>query len=285
MQSTKVLAAALLCATVQGTSLIPTPPAFDPKGYYHVRQDYRRCMAPLCGGYWLRKVNRRRMRCADGKKAEECYVADIVADSDFAFKGPTQLLKGHHCTKEWDNFGELGTFTLEVAHSQASETEGTGAFVAVKDNGIRCITHPCPSMTEIFLNRKRSRNIADLQFSEELDAEMVSWARNKIMSGEEVVVSGRHNRVTGPAGKALGLKVNQIYKEITCPAGYSWHKEACRTPFGCAHPEIEHTAAGGAPRVDGLDGVVTGTHIQSCVKSCDPPSFLNEPGQCYLALP
>ena len=286
MQTT-VLAAALLCVGANGAALLTEQStAFDAQGYYHARQDQRRCVHPLCGGYWIRAVNQRYTTCANGMLETECYVAEVVSDSPFNFEGPWQLLKGEHTSKVWDNWGVLGSFKLETAHKQASEVEGTGSFVAVKDNGVRCVTHPCPSMTEIFLNWHFSRSISDITFSEDLDAEMVAWARENIFTGHEVVVAGRHRYVSGPAGYGLGLVVNQIYQPATlCAEGYSWHKEACRTSFGCAHPELELTAAGGAPMVDPVTGEVTGTFYQSCVKSCDPPAFASGPGKCYVALP
>ena len=47
--------------------------------YYSVRRDLRRCMAPLCGGCWVKRVNRSTTRCADGGNRGECYVFEIDA--------------------------------------------------------------------------------------------------------------------------------------------------------------------------------------------------------------
>src|SRR5688500_1902707 len=45
--------------------------------YFLVRQDRRRCMSPLCGGYFVKRVNQSRTRCANGRWMPECYVAEI----------------------------------------------------------------------------------------------------------------------------------------------------------------------------------------------------------------
>lgn len=42
-----------------------------------LRPDYRRCVAPLCGGCWVRRLNRTTMRCVDGRYAGECYVGAV----------------------------------------------------------------------------------------------------------------------------------------------------------------------------------------------------------------
>ena len=45
--------------------------------YYALRRDFRRCIAPICGGYWVKRVNYTSTRCLDGRYAAECYVADL----------------------------------------------------------------------------------------------------------------------------------------------------------------------------------------------------------------
>jgi len=46
--------------------------------YFSVRRDTRRCAAPLCGGFWLSRVGASSTLCADGRRAAECYVPDLV---------------------------------------------------------------------------------------------------------------------------------------------------------------------------------------------------------------
>ncbi|MFM7276035.1 MAG: DUF6748 domain-containing protein, partial [Gammaproteobacteria bacterium] len=52
-------------------------PRFHPYGYFEVRKDLRRCVSPLCGGFWLRRLNAQMTRCADGAMQRECYVAEL----------------------------------------------------------------------------------------------------------------------------------------------------------------------------------------------------------------
>jgi hypothetical protein len=47
-------------------------------GYFVVTQrDKRKCTFPLCGGWFVKRVNEAKTRCADGTVATECYVGSI----------------------------------------------------------------------------------------------------------------------------------------------------------------------------------------------------------------
>ena len=74
--------------------------SFPQATYYRVtRVDPRLCPAPFCGGVFVERVNRRRLRCADGTRARECHVPildfsalglsaaeELTLQSDFANK-------------------------------------------------------------------------------------------------------------------------------------------------------------------------------------------------------
>src|SRR5689334_3081269 len=45
--------------------------------FYLLRPDLRRCASPMCGGYFVRRVNSGLTRCANGRQMSECYVASI----------------------------------------------------------------------------------------------------------------------------------------------------------------------------------------------------------------
>jgi hypothetical protein len=47
-------------------------------GYVTVRRDFRRCMFPLCGGYWVKAAETGgKLRCSDKLSALECYVPEL----------------------------------------------------------------------------------------------------------------------------------------------------------------------------------------------------------------
>jgi hypothetical protein len=44
---------------------------------YSVQRDYRLCVSPLCGGYWLQALKTTQTLCSDGSVADTCYVANL----------------------------------------------------------------------------------------------------------------------------------------------------------------------------------------------------------------
>ena len=50
-------------------------------GFFIVtRQDFRKCMSPICGGVFVKRVNDATTRCADGKyAAEQTYTITVAA--------------------------------------------------------------------------------------------------------------------------------------------------------------------------------------------------------------
>ncbi len=45
--------------------------------FFTARPDFRKCATPMCGGYFVKAVNKKRTRCADGTEQRECYVAEL----------------------------------------------------------------------------------------------------------------------------------------------------------------------------------------------------------------
>ena len=47
-------------------------------GYFVVtHRDMRKCMSPICGGFFVKRVNQATTTCADGSKQAECLVSSI----------------------------------------------------------------------------------------------------------------------------------------------------------------------------------------------------------------
>lgn len=158
---------------------------FDHNGtYYQIRLDHRKCMSPLCGGYWVNRVS---IRCVDGTKQNECYVAAY----DWEALGPTDdqiselsgwpeglLLPGEIVKAELGD-GSLGQFhptgvwqapTLAPSKGQtrnptALRRRNRMKFVRLNYSGIVCITWPCASFQEGFLNRPRIRHIHEVDLT------------------------------------------------------------------------------------------------------------------------
>ena len=132
-------------------------------GYFVVtRRDVRRCAAPACGGFFVKRVNEAQTTCADGTKAAECYVSDItfggVGLSAREEAGVRAALEGGHAVvkartyKQTRSGQTIGILKANEAWVGATGSNADANFYRLADNGVRCITTPCPSTTAFSLN-------------------------------------------------------------------------------------------------------------------------------------
>lgn len=197
-------------------------------------QDFRKCMYPICGGYFVRRVNHYFTKCADGAWRFECHMADLDT---------TQLgLSEEEGTKfENEVFGQgyglvrgtLGkasngadTLTASEAWAGATTSEPFGGFYRVKNSGILCITTPCGSLTEDLLNTNVSYTLhgLDLAYSGANDKQVeAGFAQLGLPEG--TLVAGYHNKFKGPAGTGWNLNASEFYLPVK-PA-----KQVCGTVY------------------------------------------------------
>jgi hypothetical protein len=45
--------------------------------YFEVWADFRKCAAPMCGGFYLKRLNRSTTVCADGSAKSSCYAPSL----------------------------------------------------------------------------------------------------------------------------------------------------------------------------------------------------------------
>lgn len=191
-------------------SLDPTAPANSI--YYSVRQDMRRCVSPICGGYFVKRVNERVTRCANGKPAEECYVAEIDWNKHQSVEPSRALLRGDLTEKRFPNFGKLGVFRVLEAWQSAGGATSNGRFYRVIDRKIQCIAFPCPTHRDVLLNSNVSTNIAGVDLKAiKVDDTTMTEARTALGQPQGLIVTGTHVRVKGPGGQANSLSGTQFY--------------------------------------------------------------------------
>jgi hypothetical protein len=200
--------------------------------YYSLRPDLRRCAFPLCGGYFVKRVNHSLTRCVDGKYMKECYVAEIDWNGQPAVEARARLLRGQLVSKNYQGLRRLGE--LRVSESWFA-THGTAAgdFYRVKDRGVRCITHPCLTHQQSMLNSNAVLDIAGVDFSSGgAAASKVSEALEVMERPDGLIVSGSNTPVTGPAGDYLMLKAASFYIRAMRSKGSKPVKGCIRT--GCS---------------------------------------------------
>lgn len=208
--------------------------------YYSARPDYRKCMWPMCGGAFVKRVNQPKTKCADGGWANECYVAEFdwsslglgseqASEADSAARSGLAIVRGKIATTKKGTM-KYSVFQVSEGWRAATENAPKGIFYRAESSGIVCITFPCPVLEATRLNRNLAPTATyagvDLTPSgasqEQLDA---GWAE---LSTHGLVVAASIEPVTGPAGSMDGLSASQFYTKIVA------QKPAACVVTGCS---------------------------------------------------
>ncbi len=192
--------------------------------YFAVRRDFRKCAYPMCGGYWLDRLNRTKTQCVDGSMAPECYVAEI----DLAALGLSEeatwallddasnghaILSGAITPLPGTSVGRLEA--VEGWTAQVRQGSSTKTVYRVTDLGITCVTFPCLSFEEQKLNSAAAaKQLGDVDLFSTGVSDDVAYAGYEAMRNGGALVLGSHTTVTGPAGKAKMLTASEFYLPV-----------------------------------------------------------------------
>jgi hypothetical protein len=205
----RVLAVTLLLASVSFSfydSINST------SAYYSIRADLRRCASPMCGGFFVKRVNQSVTRCSDGRQKPECYVAEIDWNNQAQVDAPRALVRGDLTSKQFAHGGRFGVLRVTESWQSASDKAPVGMFYRVRDLGVRCIAAPCNTHHEAKLNSTISRDIAGVDLSDAGAGDnKISEANAAMTSTEGILTAGSHSPVSGPAGRSEMLKATQFY--------------------------------------------------------------------------
>lgn len=173
-------------------------------GYFVVtRRDYRRCISPICGGYYVKRVNDAKTTCADGSKQAECYVSaityggvDLSAREEGELRAAVEsgkaLVKARTYKKKF-NGQYYGTLKANEGWIGATGSKADGTFYRAADNGIRCITAPCPSTSAYELNANDSHNLIDVKLGNTVikaSQESLDAAANALGTKDGILIAG-----------------------------------------------------------------------------------------------
>jgi hypothetical protein len=201
-------------------------PGSESYTFLTARRDVRACAFPMCGGYWVSRVNRATLQCGDGHAASECYVAEIdwsatglTADQIDGARGAHQpLYRGTIATRTYDTrtFGVLAPTEVWAANN---DLEPYGVFARVTDSGITCVRAPCNSLHEAKLNAALDADIAELDFEPSgANDDELSKAADAIASTDGLLVAGYRYWYREHGTWAKGRDVSQLWRRIL-PAG------------------------------------------------------------------
>jgi hypothetical protein len=182
--------------------------AASTSAFYTIRRDERRCAWPLCGGYWVTRVNRAKTLCADGRLAPRCYIVDLdwsntdLTEQERMFGDNPVLLHGTLSLADFDN-NMLGILTVDELWRAAAGNNPRGVFYVLGASNVQCIRDPCPTFINAYrLNSDASRAINRLsgRFGAEVQA---------LLSQEKIIVAGS---IYETAHRGDRLAVNQYYR-------------------------------------------------------------------------
>jgi hypothetical protein len=218
--------------------------------YFQVtRVDMRLCPSPLCGGVFVRQVNRRHLRCADGKIAMECHVPiidwsalglDPQAESQLnaEFSGRRVLARGELVLDDHGIGIPLPTLVVSDAWRGVTGNEPEGRFLGLVPSGIVCITYPCPTLLAVKLNRPSVRHLHDLDLTASgATGDEIAEGLESLHQGPGLLVAGTVRRITGPAGHGRELVANEFYTKVAGDsAGEECGPVLCGPGTRCCNP-------------------------------------------------
>lgn len=206
--------------------------------FFAIRGDIRRCASPYCGGEFLSRLNRTTTVCHDGKSSAACYTPELdfsesglkldaqnklrLAVSEGAIgDGVKAIVRGRFARygTEKGIAQEMGRFIVTEAWIAQAPVATDGVFVRVKDNGLRCISAPCPSTTETALNTSRTANISDIDFEPSgLSDEQVGEVMEALFNPTGLIIAGDRftHKVNGTRTK--GRTATNVFVRVDNPA-------------------------------------------------------------------
>jgi hypothetical protein len=201
--------AALLAAAVAQIGATPASGDAELRApvYYLGRADARLCPSPVCGGIWLRAVNRAPSNCRR-PLGQQCYVArlefaDEVGDRarqrlTALVAGGRGLVLGFVTRGTVEGFPDLHVLRVVRAwRASSGSRQPRGVFRRLRDNGVRCVTTPCFSTRASALNVGSGIDVSGVELSATgAGAAERRWAQTLVATRELLaagVVRRAHN--------------------------------------------------------------------------------------------
>jgi hypothetical protein len=171
--------------------------------FFNLIPDTRACSlnSPAdCGtGFFASRANRSSTTCTRGVTASQCKVqtidwtptampASVAKNYEDRLRGGEPLLVRGELVPAANDAGV--SLAVDEIWVGSSPEWAEGVFALVHDNGVRCITAPCPSLTEKKLNSTLSAQLTGVDFEASGAPQEAIDIAQQAMYGDGVVVVG-----------------------------------------------------------------------------------------------
>ncbi len=225
--------------------------------FVSIRHDTRKCISPLCGGFWIRDLD---------SSAAETYVSGL----DFSLSGLDAA--GQQTVLEADQLvlrGKLGpietrfntrplmvTIAYRGMPGVVADMKGTFFKVAERSPVRECFTAPCNNVIGTELNTNTKHDLTRLAVDGVGGAFAdVSWLSSRVFDHGAIVTGTIANGSHFPGGYESVLTATQVFVRVpekqvacpvfklaACPAGqvrtYMRDQDRCQHPAACVKPGI-----------------------------------------------
>ncbi|HEX8110600.1 MAG TPA: DUF6748 domain-containing protein [Kofleriaceae bacterium] len=217
-------------AAPDGTATSATAAA---SAYFSIRADLRKCAYPMCGGWFLSRVNSATTQCHDGTIATSCYTPVLdwtnsglddtqqaalseAANHAAVSPGVYAIVVGRFArTNTTTPDPTLGRFVISQAWVAEGDGVSSGTFVKVQDNGLRCFAAPCPNLTETTLNTPQTTDIAEVDWTPSgLTEAQIEDCTQDMYGPDGLVIAGDRYTTTVNGTAAQGRTVTDAYQRL-----------------------------------------------------------------------
>lgn len=217
--------------------------------YVAVRRDFRKCIAPLCGGYWVRDLNRVHLN--------EVYVSGL----DFTGSGLTDVeqgqvqaglgevvLRGKLGPKE-SQWNTRPFIVSEAYRGLPGKVFDGETFFKVKPVNIQCVRAPCASLSATRLNYTAQTLFHGLDLAYVGEGRVdTTWLEKRVREGDALVAGywyrNGEERLLDVGNVFVRLPENTlscpVFKLAACPSDqmriYTRDADRCVLPGACITP-------------------------------------------------
>ncbi len=218
-----------------------------------VRRDQRKCISPLCGGYWVKDLNSTMQEKYvsgfdfSGSTLTDAVQAQVAGAPDFEL-----VVEGRLGKKETAYNTRPLTVIAAYRGMPGVTFAATDKFYSVLPTKIGCVTQPCASLMTTRLNRTTGHTMAtDVTVTRALAlGGEEAWLYGRVLTNR-AVVAGKIVR----ANRHVTVDASQVFVALpddtsacpsttapSCPSGkiraYERTADRCTVPAQCTPPGV-----------------------------------------------